>query len=186
MKILLGGVMAWIALGCWGTDSASEEDGAAPQPVEVVDPDLKVAEGPGGLAQQTLERSGRAPEATSLDDPAPGTQASCRALMQRQRACSAAFIPALVDARVERDEPAGIFARAHEIGREALVAEALEEWKADSRDEAIDGVCAEIARTIAPARVSELERSVGTCLQRSGCEAFVACAVPVNLDRWTE
>ena len=157
MKMAFGFVICWIAGGCWGAEPASEESSSAQ---------------PSPAPAQALEKS------------EGGTHAACRALMLRQRECSAEFIPALVDARVERDEPAGVAAQARDIGRDALVAEALEEWQSDSRDEAIEAVCSEIARSIAPGRVQELESSVRACLAHSTCEAFVACAVPVNLGRW--
>jgi len=163
MKVGFGVVMGLIASGCWGAEPAREESGPA----------------------QATSELGAAPSAAqALDKQEGGTGATCRALMLRQRECSAGFIPALVAARVERDEPPGTAAHAQEVGREALVAEALDEWASDSRDEAIDAVCAEIARAIAPERVPELETKVSACLERVGCDDFVACAVPVNLGRW--
>jgi hypothetical protein len=167
MKVALGVVLCGIASGCWGAEPASDES-----------------------MGQLSERSASEPAEldaippTVLDKRQERTSTACRALMSRQRECSTRFIPALVDARVERDEPPGIAARSREIGREALVAEGLEEWASDSRDAAIEAVCAEIARTVAPDRVAELETSVNACLERAGCDAFVACAVPVNLGRW--
>ena len=43
------------------------------------------------------------------------TDQICRSLMQRQRGCTAQFIPALVDARVKGDNPPGAAAREREI-----------------------------------------------------------------------
>jgi hypothetical protein len=160
MKIVFGVVMCSIASGCWVAEPASEE------------------QGPGQPASELEAR------VQALDNAEAGTAATCRALMLRQRECSASFIPALVDARVERDEPPGTAAHARDVGREALLAEALDEWASDSRDDAIGAVCSEIAKAIAPARASELQTSVSACLQRVGCDAFVACAVPVNFGRW--
>lgn len=157
MKIALGVVMCGIASGCWSAEPGSEESSPA-QALPAPEQALEKAEG--------------------------GAQAACRALMLRQRECSAQFIPALVDERIERDEPAGIAAQARDVGHDALLAEARTEWESDSRDEAIESVCSEIARSIAPGRVPELESSVSACLGRSGCDAFVACAVPVNFGRW--
>ena len=125
-----------------------------------------------------------APAQQALGRAEGGTLESCRSFMQRQRACSAELIPALVDARVKADDPAGIAARDREIGRDALVREALAEWAVDSRDEAVEATCAEIARAIDPAREHELASGVSACLALPGRDEFVACAVPLNLMRW--
>src|SRR5690349_12778655 len=63
--------------------------------------------------------------------------AMCVSFFQRQRECTAEFIPTLVAKRVELDKPAGIAAEDAANGRDALVAQANEEWKTDSTDEAI-------------------------------------------------
>lgn len=178
MKIVFGLVLCWIVSGCWGAEPASDESGAGPslgQPASLQPSD-------GAEAASQLEA--RPVAARVLDKHEGGTAATCRALMVRQRECSAVFIPALVAARVERDDPPGTAAHSRDVGREALVTEALDEWASDSRDEAIDVVCSEIARVVAPGRVQELESSVSGCLQQLGCDAFVACAVPVNLGHW--
>jgi hypothetical protein len=127
-------------------------------------------------ADQALQ----APVATTTTDEI------CRALMQRQRACSATFIPALVDARVRADNPPGIAARDNESGRAALVREALAEWVNDSKDEAIDELCDTLAQSISPAKDTELRTAVSTCLAQDGCGDFVTCATPLNLIRWQE
>jgi hypothetical protein len=110
----------------------------------------------------------------------------CRALMQRQRACSADFIPALVAARVSAENPPGIRARAERIGRDALIAEAFTEWESDSTAPAIQSTCDKLAGSLSPARDGELRRSASACLAQDGCGAFVACAVPLNLVRWKD
>lgn len=112
------------------------------------------------------------------------TDQICRALMQRQRACTAQFIPALVQARVEVDSPPGLAAREREIGREALVEEALAEWETDARDPNIAAMCDDIAQSISPEKDSELRSSVSGCLEKAGCDDFVSCAVPLNLVQW--
>ncbi|MEO8183950.1 MAG: hypothetical protein ABI895_34440 [Deltaproteobacteria bacterium] len=110
----------------------------------------------------------------------------CRSFMQRQRACSEAFIPALVAARVQHDIPAGIAAQDGKIGRPALVREAFEEWRQDSQDAAIGALCDDIAQSLSPARDVELRTSLSACLGTAGCEPFVTCSVPLNLMRWKE
>jgi hypothetical protein len=128
----------------------------------------------------------KAEQALQVPAVATTTDAICRAFMQRQRACSATFIPALVDARVTADNPPGLAAMDKKNGREALVKEAFDEWVNDSKDPAIDALCDDIAQSTSPAKDLELRTSVSTCLGEAGCDAFVSCAVPLNLIRWKE
>jgi hypothetical protein len=120
-----------------------------------------------------------APTSTSTD-------AVCRALMRRERTCSDSFIPALVQARVESDNPAGITTEDRAVGREALVKQAFGEWASDSQDASIDALCEQIAQSISPQNDTELRTSASACLARVECDEFVACAVPLSLVRWKE
>jgi hypothetical protein len=139
-----------------------------------------------GAETPPREQPGQAERALQVPAATTTTDESCRALMQRQRACGTTFIPALVDARVQADNPPGIAARAAEIGRDALVAQAFDEWANDSKDESIDSLCDAIAQSISPPKDSELRSRASTCLAQEGCDAFVACATPLSLVRWME
>jgi hypothetical protein len=108
---------------------------------------------------------------------------TCVAVLRRQRECTDTFIPTLVDARVRNDHPAGIAAKDREIGRDALVAMALDEWKDDSTDEAIDRNCTAITSD-EPAGVPELVQRAEACLAETECAAFSACAVDIVSSRW--
>jgi hypothetical protein len=121
-----------------------------------------------------------------LEAPAAATSTDqiCRSLMQRQRGCTAQFIPALVDARVKNDNPSGLATREREIGRDTLVKDALAEWENDAKDPNIAAMCDDIAQAISPEKDAQLRSSVSTCLAKTGCEAFVSCAVPLNLIHW--
>jgi hypothetical protein len=110
----------------------------------------------------------------------------CRALMQRQRSCSADFIPALVAARVSAENPEGMRVHEQRIGRQALIAEAFAEWDRDSTAPAIQSMCDDLARSLPAARDGEFRRSASACLAKEGCEPFIACAVPLNLVRWKD
>jgi hypothetical protein len=116
----------------------------------------------------------------------PSTEEMCRSLMRRQRACGDSFIPALVDARVQSNNPPGIRARSAEVGRDALIKEALDEWSEDSTDESFAALCGKIVQGLSADKDAELRASTGECLGTEGCEAFVSCAVPINLIRWSE
>lgn len=97
---------------------------------------------------------------------------TCVRLFVRQRACTAEFIPALVEARVKADKPAGIAETDRQQGRDKLVKQALEEWKSDSADAAIARTCASLALP-SPA----LEQA-DACLAQLDCAGFVKCVIP--------
>jgi hypothetical protein len=173
MKSAFGVVMFVFASGCWGEDPGSDETGRAQALEPSVPGESAAASSPVPPASAPAQEKHQA-----------GTHGVCRALMLRQRACSAQLIPALVDARVERDDPKGTAAHARDVGREALLTEAFDEWALDSSDARIEAVCSEIAQALEPGRAPLLERSASACLERAGCDAFVQCAVPLNLGHW--
>ena len=134
------------------------------------------------------------PRSTSAPEevPAPQVKSSsekyegydtCVEAFRRQRECTDDYIPALVDARVRADKPAGIAAKDKEIGRDALAGLALDEWKGESTDEAIDRMCTEITDDEA-AGAPELVQQAEACLAESECAAFSACAVDIVSSRW--
>jgi hypothetical protein len=135
-------------------------------------------------ASTTNADTARTEQALAVPAAATSADQSCRSLMLRQRGCTAQFIPALVDARVKSDNPPGLAAREHEIGREALLRDALAEWQTDAQDPNIAAMCDDIAQAISPEKDSQLRSSVSSCLAEVGCEAFVSCAVPLNLIHW--
>lgn len=139
---------------------------------------------------EVAPRTASAPSVATAEQPleaaaaATTTDQLCRSLMQRQRGCTAQFIPALVDARVKGDSPPGLAAREREIGRDALVKDAFAEWETDAQDPNIAALCDDIAQSISPEKDSLLRSSVSSCLAQAGCDAFVSCAVPLNLVHW--
>lgn len=109
------------------------------------------------------------------DDP----HSVCVQAFQRQRECTNEFIPALVDARVRRNVPPGIADKDKELGRDQLVAMALEEWKTDSTDEAIEQTCTNMEGNMPPDQQQKMTEQVGECLGAEACSAFVDCLIPV-------
>ncbi len=140
------------------------------------------SEPPPASGTQTNAQEQRAPVVKGSAEKYEGYD-TCVAGFRRQRECTDAFIPALVDARVRADVPAGIAAKDKEVGRDALVAGALEEWKSDSTDEAIDAICTRITNDEADG-APELVQQAEACLAESTCEAFSACAVDIVSSRW--
>jgi hypothetical protein len=105
------------------------------------------------------------------------SKAGCVKLREKQRSCTADFIPALVDMRVKLDLPPGIAEAARSEGRDKLLATANEEWKKDSTDESIAAMCEKMPMPpgVTPAQKAAAEK----CLAAADCKAFVGCFVPL-------
>jgi hypothetical protein len=104
---------------------------------------------------------------------------ACVATFRRQRACGDVFLPALVDARIRLDRPAGIAAKAQSDGRDALIAQARQEWAQDSTDPAIDATCDRMVGSVPPEAMQRIVEQAQTCLAQSDCGGFVSCILPV-------
>jgi hypothetical protein len=122
----------------------------------------------------------RSQQGPTVRGDADSAHADCVALLERQRTCSAEYIPALVDIRVRHDLPAGIAATDREVGRAALVAEAHEEWRADSTDQAIAGTCNHIVDGSDPGTLEQYRAQAATCRGAGDCASFVACIAPAT------
>jgi hypothetical protein len=129
-----------------------------------------------GAADAPVESTQPQPQAKAAgDDP----HAVCVQAFQRQRECTDEFIPALVDARVRLNTPPGIAEKDAELGRDQLVSLALEEWEADSTDEAIEQTCTRMEGNMSPEQQQAAVDQVGECLAAEACSAFVDCLIPV-------
>ena len=104
--------------------------------------------------------------------PAPDDHALCVQLMDRSRECTAAYIPALVDARAAANQPPGIAAQV-EADRDGVIAQANQEWASDSTDAVIDASCRQL-----PALDADRDAAQG-CLAQAECAGFVGCAMPI-------
>lgn len=113
---------------------------------------------------------------TGLNE-ATQAQALCVQSFQRQRECTDTFLPALVDARVRFNKPDGIADMDKKEGREALVAQAREEWKTDSTDEVIADTCTGMVEH--GALNGEMGAAVSQCLAAADCGAFVPCQIKI-------
>jgi hypothetical protein len=121
------------------------------------------------LACATTTDQTATPQASAAS---PDDHALCVQLMTRSRTCTAAFIPALVDARAAANVPPGIAAQVT-ADRDGVIAQAKQEWQQDSTDAAIDASC-----TQTPTLDADRQTALG-CLAQADCSAFVSCAVPV-------
>lgn len=105
---------------------------------------------------------------------APDPQSTCVQVFQRARACTDAFIPALVDSRARTNRPAGI-ADAVRADRDGVIAQAKTEWATDSTDDAIAGNCHQLAGVADPGQVD----TAAGCLAQADCAGFTSCVIPV-------
>lgn len=104
---------------------------------------------------------------------------TCVTLFQHQRTCTDTYIPALVAARVRLNKPDWIAASDQKEGRDTLVAKAMEEWKIDSTDTAIDGTCDKILSSTPPDQARLMVDTSRACLAKDSCRDFVACVMPM-------
>ena len=105
---------------------------------------------------------------------------TCVSTFARQRECTEQFLPALVDARIRVDKPAGIAARAQQPGgRDSLLAEAHTEWAEDSKPEAAAATCDQIVGRLPNDAIESALRDAQACLGESSCDPFVRCLEPI-------
>jgi hypothetical protein len=108
-------------------------------------------------------------------------EAVCRDSFARQRTCTDDFIPALVDARIELDLPAGIAAEGKKDGgRDALIAKAKEEWSKDSEPAAVAAQCTDMSGKMPADQKAEVSGALSQCLPSADCKSYVACVMPVT------
>lgn len=111
-------------------------------------------------------------------------RAVCVSAFERQRTCADVFIPALVGARVEADNPPGIAAADASEGRAALVAKANEEWATDSTDEAIGQHCDGMVAKVPADQLGALADAVEGCVAAADCDGFTSCMIPIMQAQW--
>jgi len=105
----------------------------------------------------------------------------CRDSFARQKTCTDDFIPALVDARIELDLPAGIAAEGKKDGgRDALITQAKEEWSKDSEPAAVAQQCNGMSSKLPAEQKTELIETHTKCLALTDCKAYVECVTPIT------
>lgn len=106
--------------------------------------------------------------------------AGCETFLGRARTCTAEYIPALVDLRVELDKPSGIAEAAQTDGRDSLIARAHEEWAVDSQPDALHATCSGVAQKIPADQLQAMQTEAERCMAMSACADFVACAIDLQ------
>lgn len=109
-------------------------------------------------------------------------RAVCVQTMTRNRACTDAWIPALVDARARHDVPAGIAADV-KADRDAVIARAKAEWANDSTDASIGATCDRLVASAPPQ--ADLDAATA-CLATSACGEYVGCVTPLFEKHFTK
>ena len=110
-----------------------------------------------------------AQKTSTADEP----KAVCVATMTRARECTDDYIPALVDARAQADAPPGI-ADAVKKDRNAVIAEAKQEWATDSKDENIAGMCEKMGGDATPDELATAK----DCNAKTDCKEYTSCVMP--------
>jgi hypothetical protein len=113
-----------------------------------------------------------AQKASTTDD----SKATCIATMTKARTCTDDYIPALVDARAQADVPPGI-ADAVKKDRNAVVAEAKQEWATDSQDANIAGMCEKMAGD--PSVTPDELATAKDCNAKTDCKEYTSCVMPL-------
>jgi hypothetical protein len=101
-------------------------------------------------------------------------QTACMSVMQRNRTCTAEFLPALVDMRARKDMPPGI-AAAVAKDRAGVIAHAKDEWAADSTDEAFARQCQMLTEHATPENAAAGQ----ACMAKDTCGDYVPCIIAV-------
>lgn len=99
----------------------------------------------------------------------------CVAVMQRARECTNDYIPVLVDTRAKHDVPPGI-AEAVKNDRDAVIAEAKQEWATDSQDPNIEAMCDHMAAEL---NDPSDQAAANDCLGKQECVGFSTCVMPL-------
>ncbi len=121
---------------------------------------------------------GRAPES----GPAPVHRAAelgplCRAHYAHEQACADDYLGALIDLRVELDQPPGIADEARAKGKPAMVELARVEFTRDTAPETVEAICSAMATKTPADQVDHLFDEGTHCAAMTDCKAFASCTV---------
>jgi hypothetical protein len=101
----------------------------------------------------------------------------CRAHYAHEQTCADDYLGALIDLRVELDQPPGIAAEAKAKGKPAMVELARVELTRDTAPDKVDAICTAIATKTPPEQVDPLFDEGTHCAAMTDCKAFATCAV---------
>lgn len=125
-------------------------------------------------------KTGASPTSTT---PNTNVVEACQAFFAKARTCTDAYIPALVDLRIELDKPAGITAAAQSEGRDSIINQAKTEWAEDSQPAAVTAMCQNIAAKVPAAEIEAMRDDAEACMAKTDCGEFSTCAIAIQRPR---
>ena len=124
---------------------------------------------------------GSKPAPASAPAPAAHTAADlgplCRAHYAHEQTCADDYLSALLDLRVELNQPPGIADEAKSKGKPALVELARVEFEQDTAPEKVDAICDAMATKTPADQVEPLFKDGTHCAEMTDCKQFASCAV---------
>ena len=101
----------------------------------------------------------------------------CRAHYAHEQTCADAYLGALIDLRLELDQPPGIADEEKTKGKPAMIELARTEFTRDTAPEKVDAICNAMAAKTPPDQVEPLFTEGTHCAAMTDCKQFAACAV---------
>jgi hypothetical protein len=133
----------------------------------------------GGSSPPPAAKPATQPAAHTADDLVP----MCKRIFARKETCADAYLPVLLDLRVELNKPPGIGDEVQAKGRDAVLAIAHTELASDTQPDKVaatcDGAAAQMAKA-PPERVRQLLDQGGRCEAAADCKAFSTCVVEID------
>lgn len=101
----------------------------------------------------------------------------CRAHYAHQQKCADDYLSALIDVRVELDQPPGIADEEKAKGKPAMIELARVEFQRDTAPDKVEQMCNAITEHVPADQVEKLYAEGTHCEAMTDCKQFASCAV---------
>jgi len=101
----------------------------------------------------------------------------CRAHYAHEQTCADDYLSALIDLRVELNQPPGIADEVKIKGKPATLELARAEFQQDTAPAKVDAICNAMATKTPAAQVGPLFKDGTHCAEMTDCKQFASCAV---------
>ncbi|HET9992289.1 MAG TPA: hypothetical protein VFQ65_27345 [Kofleriaceae bacterium] len=101
----------------------------------------------------------------------------CRAHYAHEQTCADDYLSALIDLRVELNQPPGIADEAKAKGKPAMIELARTEFARDTAPDKVDAICNAMAAKTPAEQVDPLFKEGTRCAAMTDCTQFASCAV---------
>ena len=101
----------------------------------------------------------------------------CRAHYAHEQTCADAYLSALLDLRVELNQPPGIGDEVKTKGKPAVLELARVEFQRDTAPDKVEAICNAMAAKTPPEQVEPLFKDGTHCAAMTDCKQFASCAV---------